>query len=115
MDTWATVEIEANSLHEALTKADYDGDLPWAYETDFDSAVTVESDLISEGETEDLLGVEFVDPYLGRDDIVWEVNASVGDGMWQAEVVTADEDHDNDLGVMDLYTADHIKANRIVR
>lgn len=114
MDTWATVEIEAHSLHEALTKADYD-DLPWAYETDYDSAVTVESDLLVEGAPEDLLGVNFVDPYLGRDDIVWEVNAFVGDGQWQAEVVTADEDHDEDLGVMDLYYTSHIKLHRIER
>jgi hypothetical protein len=115
IDTYATVEVQADSLNEALRIAATDDDLDWSYETDYDSAVTITWDLIEEGTPEDLMGVEFVDPYLGRDDVIWEVNAYVGDGMWQAEIVTADEDHDEDLGVMDLYGAEHIKANRIVR
>lgn len=75
----------------------------------------VEGDETPTVETEDLMGVEFIDPYLGRDDIVWQVNADCGDGQWQAEVVTADEEHDNDLGTCDLYTVDFIQMHRIER
>lgn len=115
IDTWATVEVEAETIEEALHKCAYEEDLDWSYETDYDSAVTVSWDLIAGEPPEDLLGVEFIDPYLGRDDIVWQVNAGLGDEQWQAEIVTADEDHDEDLGVCDLYTTDFIKLHRFER
>lgn len=115
LDTYATVEVEAASYQEAIRIAETDDELDWDYDTDYDSATVITWDLIKEAPPEDLMGVEFVDPYLGRDDVIWEVNASVGDDMWQAEIVTADEDHDDDLGTMDLYAGDHIKANRIER
>lgn len=113
IDTWATIEISAENEQEALTRANYDGDLEWSYDTDYDSAETVTWDLISSGTTEDLMGVEFVDPYLGRDDVVYCVNAHVEGDAWQAEIVTSD--NDDDLGETDVYDANHIQMHRIER
>lgn len=116
IDTWATVEVEADTHEQALAIAegpDLNCELDWSYDTDYDSAKTETWDLISEGVDDSLLGVTFVDPYLGRDDVVWEVNASVGDGDWQAEIIASDDD--NDLGEMDLYGTDFIQNNRIER
>lgn len=58
------------------------------------------------------IGTKFTDPYLGEDDVVFEVNALVFDypdnpaeQQWQAEIIAGPEDS---LGTMDLYEESHI-------
>lgn len=60
---------------------------------------------------ENLLGTTFVDPYLGRDDVVWEVDAMLGGGDTQAQIVASDRDYD--LGTQDLYSVEFVKNNRV--
>jgi hypothetical protein len=113
LDTYATVEVEADTYEEAIRIAETDDELNWDYDTDYDSATVITWDLVKEAPPEDLMGVEFVDPYLGRDDVVYAVNAHVEGHAWQAEIVTSD--NDDDLGEMDVYDANHIKLHRIER
>jgi hypothetical protein len=55
------------------------------------------------------IGTTFTDPYLGEDDVVFEVNALVfddpDDRQWQAEIISGPE---HALGEMDLYDEAHI-------
>jgi hypothetical protein len=52
------------------------------------------------------IGTAFIDPYLGVEDIVWEVNADLEDGYWLAEIISGPE---SVLGLMDAYEGDHIR------
>jgi hypothetical protein len=112
IDTWATVEVEAENAQRALDIANANPDLEWAYDTDYDSAVTVTWDLICEGhpEVEDLSGETFHDPYLGVDDIVWQVTGNHIDDEWEAEVVEAPVD--DIIGQTDIYEGEHIRMFR---
>lgn len=116
MFTYEVADIEAHSPAHALAKVERDGDLiSWDERTDREGAIVVDVEDMTPPAPlpDDLLGVEFVDPYLGRDDVVWEVNAGLGDDEWQAEVVASD--YDTDLGECDLYSTEFIGMHRIIR
>lgn len=114
IDTYATTEVQAEDIGLALEQvANDDGDLAWDYDTDYDSAKTITWDLLADDPDPDYLGVTFVDPYLGRDDVVWEVDAMMGDGDVQAQIIASDDD--DDLGTQDIYSIDFVEQNRIVR
>ena len=110
IDTWATIEVNAETAQEAITLAETDPDLDWSYDTDFDSATTVNWDLISENPEPVLMDVEFVDPYLGRDDVVWQVSAYVDSETVEATIISSN--NEDDLGTRDQYTTDEVRAYR---
>ena len=96
LDTWATIEVNAETAQEAITLAETDPDLDWSYDTDFDSATTVNWDLISENPEPVLMDVEF--------------NAYVDSETVEATIISSN--NEDDLGTRDQYTTDEVRAYR---